>query len=88
MGVARRWPWGWCPWGSRDAARRDAAGGAAGCGMLLSSRASRAPGSSSVQPTSALWAGGEENSETLFRSEVCLSLYLDAAPLLNLVSPH
>lgn len=50
---------------------------AVGCRMLLSA------GCCQLSPW--LLSGREGNTETLFRSEVCCSLYLDAAPLLNLV---
>ena len=76
------------PMGQQNAAHGDAGGRAVGCGMLLSSGASRAPGSVSSAHVSSGVCVCVENSETLFRSEVCLSLYLDAVPLLNLVSPH
>lgn len=72
MRVARRRP---CPWGSGMLLE--------GCGGMRDA-ASGAPGRGS----SAHFGAGGEGKQTLFRSEVCLSLYLDAAPLLNLVSPH
>ena len=84
-------PQGWCRWGWRDAGCGVVPVGQwdgdrrvlpVGCGMLPSSRARRTPGSASSAHVS---------SKTVrpFSGVRCvLSLYLDAAPLLNLVSPH
>lgn len=70
-------------WGSGD---RDAALPWGCCGGMQDAaelRGRHSPRRCQLSPW--LLSGREGNSETLFKSEVCWSLYLDAAPLLNLV---
>lgn len=82
---------GCCPGGCWDGApvtvgQRDAAFPWGCCGGMQDAaelRGRHSPRRCELSPW--LLSGREGNSETLFKSEVCWSLYLDVAPLLNLV---